>query len=173
MATAKSKIFTYNKRQKIILEVVKDIENGQVLYGIDDGLYKREIESHFMLSEEGIRSVIKSIYPNIENAIINGIPLKKKDISELAYKLTFNWVSEEKDFEQNIVKSTSYILNISYKKLGEIIGVKSDSLRNIASKEEVSEQVTKSIELYKKTLRLEEEIEKHNSIKQTIKDWLN
>lgn len=57
--------------------------------------------------------------------------------------------------DRNIVKLTCKELGFTYKELGEAIGYSGDSLKNIASKEEVSISITKAIELYKKNIELE------------------
>lgn len=72
--------------------------------------------------------------------------------------------------EKNIVKSTCKELGITYKELGEAIGYGADSLRNIASKIEVSEQLTKVIALYKENITLKTKLQDYYNLKQTLKN---
>ncbi|MCD4667083.1 MAG: transcriptional regulator [Sulfurimonas sp.] len=58
----------------------------------------------------------------------------------------------------NIVESTRQELGLTYKELGEAIGYDEDSLKNIASKKEVSKQTTKVIELYIETIKLKKQL---------------
>lgn len=58
----------------------------------------------------------------------------------------------------NIVESTHQKLEITYKELGEAIGYDEDSLKNIASKNEVNKRITKVIELYLETIKLKKQL---------------
>lgn len=72
--------------------------------------------------------------------------------------------------EKNIVKSTCKELGITYKELGEAIGYGADSLRNIASKIEASEQLTKVIELYKENITLKTKLQDYYNLKETLRN---
>jgi len=72
----------------------------------------------------------------------------------------------------NIVKATCNELKMTYKELGEAIGYSEGALKTAVSTEKISKSMIKAIELYKKTLELEKELENSNKIKLTLKEWL-
>ena len=74
--------------------------------------------------------------------------------------------------EPNIVKKVCKELGLTYKQLGEAIGYSGDSLRNMASKEKVSEPVKKAIELYLKTVNLEKQLQDCETLKQALKNLM-
>ena len=71
--------------------------------------------------------------------------------------------------EENIVKRVCKELGLTYKQLGEKIGVKEGTLNKVASTGEISEQIQKAIELYLKTLDLESELNEYKEFKNFIK----
>ncbi len=75
--------------------------------------------------------------------------------------------------ENNIIKSACIENKLTYSQLAEAIGVSESSLRSSASTNKVSKQVEKSIEMYRKILHLEKELEKSNTIKSILKSWLS
>ncbi len=54
----------------------------------------------------------------------------------------------------NIVKRVCKELGLTYKQLGENIGIKPDTLRTIASKDEISIQIETAIKLYVENVKL-------------------
>ena len=58
--------------------------------------------------------------------------------------------------KENIVKKTCKELGITYKELGEMIGLSEGSIKRLANSDEVSMQVVKSIELLKEALEYRE-----------------
>ena len=74
--------------------------------------------------------------------------------------------------DENIVKATCRELGMTYKELGEAIGYSEGALKTAVSTAKISNSMTRAIELYLKTLKLEEELENSNKIKSTLKDWL-
>lgn len=74
--------------------------------------------------------------------------------------------------QDNIVKRTCKELGMTYKELGEAIGYGEDSLRNVASKSEVSKQLTKAIELYLETIELKKQLKSTEILKQALKDLI-
>jgi len=73
------------------------------------------------------------------------------------------------DKDINIVKKVCKELSLTYRELGNKIGVKESTLNKIASTGEVSEQIKTAIELYKKNIELEEKISEFEEFKQFIK----
>lgn len=74
--------------------------------------------------------------------------------------------------EQNIIKKTCKELGLTYKQLGEKIGVSESTLLSIASTGKISKQIETAVELYKKTIELEEKLANSEKIKETLKEWL-
>ncbi|MCG3657961.1 helix-turn-helix domain-containing protein [Aliarcobacter butzleri] len=74
--------------------------------------------------------------------------------------------------QENIVKKTCKELGLTYKQLGEKIGVSESTLLSIASTGKISKQIETAIELYKKTIELEEKLANSEKIKETLKEWL-
>jgi len=91
-------------------------------------------------------------------------------ITRLANSLGIKDVSYFKN--QNIVKTTCNELGMTYKELGEAIGYSEGALKTAVSTNKISKSMIKAIELYKKTLELEKELENSNKIKSTLKEWL-
>lgn len=71
----------------------------------------------------------------------------------------------------NLIKATCEKLNLTYAQLGEEIGYGENSVSN-ASRGEVSKAMQKAVELYKKTIELEEKLANSEKIKETLKEWL-
>jgi len=61
--------------------------------------------------------------------------------------------------ELNIVKKTCKELGLTYRQLGEAIGVTEGALYNSASKNEVSKQLEKSLELLKENYEMKKKLE--------------
>ena len=109
--------------------------------------------------DEVIYNIVADSLPSIvmsdeEKAICNGI---------ITY-IMFNSL--------NLIKRTCSRLNLTYKQLGEKIGVSESTLLSIASTGKISKQIETAIELYKKTIELEEKLANSEKIKETLKEWL-
>lgn len=72
---------------------------------------------------------------------------------------------------ENIIKKTCKEQGLTYAQLGDLIGYGADTLRNTAQKEEVSEPMTKAIELYIETVHLKKELENTNTLKLILKEF--
>ena len=80
---------------------------------------------------------------------------------------------EEKMENINIVKKVCKELGLTYRELGERIGLKEGTVNKIASTGEVSEQIQKAIELYLETLELQKELQEYKDFKNFIKKISN
>ena len=74
-----------------------------------------------------------------------------------------------KPIEENIVKKVCKEFNLTYRELGEQIGIKEGTINKIASTGEISEQINKSIELYLKTIELEKELSEYREFRNFLK----
>lgn len=74
--------------------------------------------------------------------------------------------------EPNIIKKTCKELGLTYAQLGEQIGYGEGALKVAVSNNKVSEPMKKAIELYLKTIELEEKLANSEKIKETLKEWL-
>lgn len=72
--------------------------------------------------------------------------------------------------DYNLVRVSARELGMTYKELGEAIGYSGDSLRNTASKKEVSEALSKAIYLYIETIELKRQLKDCNILKQALKN---
>ncbi len=73
---------------------------------------------------------------------------------------------------ENIVKKVCKELGLTYKQLGERIGYSENAVSN-AARGKVSPQMKKAIELYLKTLELEKKLEKCESLRNSLKDFIS
>ncbi|CAA6807982.1 MAG: Unknown protein [uncultured Sulfurovum sp.] len=79
-------------------------------------------------------------------------------------------VLEEK--EVHLVKKVSKELGLTYKELGEEIGYSESMLRQSVSKNTISSQLQKVLELYIKTIKLEKELNKTEEVKDVLRSFL-
>ena len=78
---------------------------------------------------------------------------------------------EEKEI--HLVKRVSKELGLTYKELGEEIGYSESMLRQSVSRNTISSQLQKVLELYIKTIRLEKELEKTEVVKDVLRGFLD
>lgn len=62
--------------------------------------------------------------------------------------------------------------NLTYKELGELIGMSEGGLQNAVKKNNISDQTAKAIELLKEIERLKEQLVDYENLKQTLKKCL-
>jgi len=72
----------------------------------------------------------------------------------------------------HLVKKVSKELGLTYKELGEEIGYSESMLRQSVSKNTMSSQLKKVLELYIKTIRLEQELNKTEAVKDVLRAFL-
>lgn len=96
---------------------------------------------------------------------------RKEFVTEFASAFRLDAEPLYKEIE-NIVKNTCKEFGLTYKQLGEKIGVSESTLLSIASTGKISKQIETAIELYKKTIELEEKLANSEKIKETLKEWL-
>ena len=73
--------------------------------------------------------------------------------------------------EQNIIKKTCKELGLTYKQLGEKIGVKESTLNKLASTGEISEQIEAAIKLYIENEELKSKVEEIETLKRLLKSF--
>ena len=74
--------------------------------------------------------------------------------------------------EIHLVKKVSKELGLTYKELGEEIGYSESMLRQSVSRNTISSQLQKVLELYIKTIRLEQELNKTEEVKDVLRAFL-
>jgi len=74
--------------------------------------------------------------------------------------------------EENLVKKTCKELGITQKKLAEKMGVSESGLKTALSKNSLSNQMVKNIELLLENVKLQKEIEKTKDFKKNMKDFI-
>ncbi len=72
----------------------------------------------------------------------------------------------------HLVKRVSKELGLTYKELGEKIGYSESNLRQAVSRNTISSQLKKTLELYLKVKKLEKELNKTNQVKDILRDFL-
>lgn len=73
---------------------------------------------------------------------------------------------------ENIIKKTCKELGLTYSQLGEVIGVKEQSLRNMSSSNKITEQVEQSINLLIENYKLKEQLKDCNILKEALKNLI-
>ena len=73
-----------------------------------------------------------------------------------------------KEKEVHLVKKVSKELGLTYKELGEKIGYTESNLRRSVSKNQLSGQLKKAIELYLEIVKLKENVEENKKTKDLI-----
>ncbi len=71
--------------------------------------------------------------------------------------------------DENIVKKTCKELGLTYKQLGERIGVSEGTIKRVANSENVPEQICKSLEMILKIQKLEQEAKDVEDFKLLLK----
>jgi hypothetical protein len=74
--------------------------------------------------------------------------------------------------EENIVKATAKRLNMTYKQLGELIGVSEGTIKQNAVRDDISDQITKACELLVENQELKAQIAKTQTLKETLQELL-
>ncbi len=69
----------------------------------------------------------------------------------------------------NIVKKVCKELGLTYRELGEAIGYSEGAIKTAVSTGKVSEPMQKAIELYRKNLELQKELERFEQFKDLIR----
>ncbi|PAF53682.1 hypothetical protein BKH42_05020 [Helicobacter sp. 13S00482-2] len=72
--------------------------------------------------------------------------------------------------ETDLIKRTAKDLGMTYKELGEAIGLSEASMRRLATSTEISNQVAKSIEMFLEIQRLKQELEDYHTIKRLLSE---
>lgn len=75
--------------------------------------------------------------------------------------------------DENIVKKTCKELNLTYKQLGELIGLSEASIKRLAVSDEINMQVIKSCEMLLEIKRLKESLANTETLKKAIKTLLD
>ena len=70
------------------------------------------------------------------------------------------------------IKKICKINNLTYRQLADNIGISESGLRSAVCTKKISKQVEKSIRMYLRIKQLEAELEKANTFKQALKNWL-
>jgi DNA-binding XRE family transcriptional regulator len=85
------------------------------------------------------------------------------------FEITNN-IGKKMEKEENIVKRVCKELGLTYKQLGEKIGVSEATLKSVVSTNKVSLQIQKAIELYIETEDLKKELKEIEQLKIILKN---
>ncbi|MFY4859062.1 hypothetical protein ACOTVM_00755 [Aliarcobacter butzleri] len=122
----------------------------------EDGLFIRAIDK-------------KQVDENID-LVIENVELLKNIAKE--YNIENSSLFKTIENEANIIKKTCKELGLTYVQLGEAIGVKEQSLRNMSSSNKITEQVEKSINLLIENYELKEQLKDCNILKEALKNLI-
>lgn len=75
--------------------------------------------------------------------------------------------------DENIVKKVCRELNLTYKQLGELIGLSEGSIKRLATSDEINTQVIKSCEMLLEIEKLKGELLNTETLKNALKKLLN
>ena len=75
--------------------------------------------------------------------------------------------------EENIVKKVCKELGLTYRELGERIGVSESSLRSAASTGKISNQVKKAIELFVELQNTKQQLKDYEELQKLLKKMLS
>lgn len=75
--------------------------------------------------------------------------------------------------KENLIKRTCKELGLTYKQLGELIGLSEASIKRLAVSDEVNLQVTKSCEMLFEIKALKEQLTNTENFKNALKTLLN
>ncbi|ALV24947.1 hypothetical protein CIG2463D_1379 [Campylobacter iguaniorum] len=74
--------------------------------------------------------------------------------------------------DDNLIKQTCKELNLTYKQLGELIGMSEGGLKTAITKGNISEQTKQAISLLKENMQLKQELNKTNDLKNLLNNFL-
>ncbi len=74
--------------------------------------------------------------------------------------------------EENLIKQTCKELNLTYKQLGELIGLSEGSIKRLATSDEINTQVIKSCEMLFEIKNLKEQLANTETLKTALKSLL-
>lgn len=74
--------------------------------------------------------------------------------------------------EENLIKKTCKELGLTYRELGEAIGLSEGRIKQLAISTEVTEQVVRSIEMLREIQALKTELEETNTLKTILKNFV-
>lgn len=72
----------------------------------------------------------------------------------------------------NLIKQTCKRLGLTYKQLGELIGMSESGIKTAITKNSISEQTQKAIELLVENLALKAELQKTQELKKLLNHFL-
>ena len=75
--------------------------------------------------------------------------------------------------KENLIKRTCKELNLTYKQLGEAIGLSEASIKRLAVSDEINSQVTKSCEMLLEIKNLKNQLANTENLKNAIKIFLD
>ena len=75
--------------------------------------------------------------------------------------------------EENLIKATCKELNLTYKQLGEMIGLSEGSIKRLATSDEINTQVIKSCEMLLEIKSLKEQLSNTQTLKTALKTLLD
>ena len=162
---------------------VECIISGVALVSNDTiDLIEKNLMNHYGNSIEKIKKDLLLIHHITEHKkytiyiITNTLDIPRfrdenNSLYEFRYKIYRDGVGQYKEVELgfiNIIKRTSKELGMTYRELGEAIGVSDGALQNASSTGKISKQLTRSLELILENNSMKQDFEIVNKFKQLL-----
>lgn len=138
------------------------------------GTLKDKIHIQTEIKRGNEKQIIAEIKPQIKQILGyeikeyeggNHIIFENQDIKEVFYCIKWHYATEPK---QNLIKKTCKELGLTYRELGERIGLTEASIKRLATSNEINSQVEKSLQMLLKIHALESELQDFRTIKQLL-----
>ncbi len=172
--------FVYKLYDKIPLSVRRldegyltkeDVEKALSLAFDESFVSIPDIESVYIDNKYSPLELVVDIYKNVE-ILKNNISVPYRDYKDghehiIMLSVLYNKTNLEKP---NVIKKVCEEIGLTYKQLGEAIGVKEQSLRNMTSSGKITEQVEKSLDLLLENNNLKEQLKDCNTLKEVLRN---
>ena len=142
------------------------------------GEYKDSIKLKTQIKRGNEKQLIKEIKQQIKD-IVGYDPFFHEGGNHIEFKdnndkvlYAIEWHFDPK-YEQNIIKQTCKELNLTYKQLGELIGLSEGSIKRLATSNEINTQVIKSCEMLFEIKNLKEQLANTETLKTALKSLLS
>lgn len=142
------------------------------------GEYKDSIKLKTQIKRGNEKQLIEEIKQQIKD-IVGYDPFFHEGGNHIEFKdnndkvlYAIEWHFDPK-YEQNIIKQTCKELNLTYKQLGELIGLSEGSIKRLATSNEINTQVIKSCEMLFEIKNLKEQLANTETLKTALKSLLS
>lgn len=184
------------------MQISADEVKNKVIQGMVDNLYNKdyadnpedifkliiahiEQKLNYKYDYSSIEILMKNMRDTIVMAILNiKAPEEKEKMKFYSSLLSIeDWFVDLDTFERkmqemyllktNIIKRVCYELGLTYKQLGEAIGLSEGSIKRLATSDEINTQAVKSCEMLLEIKNLKEQLSNTETLKTALKTLLD